>query len=91
MPFLPLRAALDIRKALKTASNVTDDLVGLHYSALKSLDSDGHLFLLAKALELGSKLLPGKKNAAREKALPKNVRSALSHSLDWLFNRLVPK
>jgi hypothetical protein len=86
MPFFPLRESLRVREALRIAPEPTSALVDLHYSALKSLDSNGKLFLLAKGLELSSRLLPGKDKKAREKSLPENIRSAISHSLDWLFN-----
>jgi hypothetical protein len=86
IPFLPLREVLRVREALRIALEPITALVDLHYSALKSLDSNGKLFFLAKGLELGSKLLPGEKNKQREQSLPENICSALSHSLDWLFN-----
>jgi hypothetical protein len=86
LPFFPLREVLKVRESLTVASEATLALAGLHYSALKSLDSDGNLFLLAKALELGRKLLPGKNDEAREKSLPLNICSALSHPLTWLFD-----
>jgi hypothetical protein len=86
MPFSPLREVLRVRETLRIASESTSALVDLHYSALRSPDSNGKLFLLAKGLELGSRLIPGKNNKLREKSLPENIRSALSHSLDWLFN-----
>jgi hypothetical protein len=84
LPIFPLREALNILEALKTASEATLALVDLHYGALKSLDSSGKLFLLAKGLELGSKFL-GKNKKEREKAIPTHVRDALKQSLDWLF------
>jgi hypothetical protein len=86
LPFFPLREVLKVRESLTVASEATLALAGLHYSALKSLDSDGNLFLLAKALELGRKLLPSKNDEAREKSLPLNICSALSHPLTWLFD-----
>jgi hypothetical protein len=86
LPFFPLREVLKVREGLTVASEAIRALADLHYGALKSLDSNGKLFLLAKGLELGSRLLPGKNNKVREKSLPENIRSALSHSLDWLFN-----
>jgi hypothetical protein len=86
LPFFPLSEALKVREALKVASEVTLALRDLHYGALKSLDGHGKLFLLAQALELSRELLPGKKDEAREKSLPENVRSALSKEFTWLFN-----
>lgn len=85
LPFFPLREALKVRQALNANPETILALADLHYSALKSLDGNGTLFLLAKGLELGSKLLPGEDNKVREKSLPENIRSALRHSLDWLF------
>jgi hypothetical protein len=85
LPLFPLKDALKVIEALSTASDATQALVDLHYSALKSLDPGGQLFLFAKGLELGAEFL-GSDKKARRKALPDHVRSALKQDLDWLFN-----
>jgi hypothetical protein len=85
MPIFPLKEALKILEALKTASEATLALVDLHYGALKSFDSSGKLFLLAKGLELGAKFL-GKNKKERDKAIPAHVKCGLKQSLDWLFD-----
>jgi hypothetical protein len=86
LPRFPLAGALKVRNALNTASNATLALVQLHYGALKSGDSHAQLFLLAKGLELGEKLLPGKNHLEREKAIRTDVQVSLHHSLNWLFD-----
>jgi len=85
LPHFPLKDALDIIEGLNTASDATQALVDLHYSALKSVDHSGKLFLLAKGLELGAPFL-GSTKQARANAIPDEVKGGIKRGLDWLFN-----
>lgn len=85
LPVFPLKDALEVVEAIKTASEATHALVDLHYGALKSLDHSGKLFLLAKGWELGAEFL-GSNKKARNRAVPSHIQSGLKRDLDWLFN-----
>ncbi len=81
----PLEHALRIRAKYLAADRVTRALVDFHFQGHVSPTLDGTLFLFSKALEVVRELLPGRNNAAKEKALPKEVQSELSRPFHSLF------
>lgn len=85
LPFMPLKPALQAVRAYRASDEVTRLLMDLHTRALKSPGSDTGLFLMAKALELVRKVLPGPHDPDREKALDEDVRSRLRRPFAWLW------
>jgi hypothetical protein len=60
--------------------------IDLHYYALKDTTAEAYLFFLAKALELGRKMLPGKRNDEKQRSLANGVGANLRRPLTWLFD-----
>jgi len=85
-PSLPLKACIEVMKALADADDITLQLSAYHYGAVTTLDTDLHFLLFAQGLELGRELLSGKSKKDKEAQLPNGVRSRLRHGLDWLFS-----
>lgn len=85
LPYMPLRDALIAVPAYRTANATTRVLLGLHLQAMALPGTESGLFLFAKALELARIMLPGRKDNARQAALPHAARAALRRSLHWLY------
>jgi hypothetical protein len=83
-PTLPLQRLITALNAYDALDDIMKELIDLHYEARRS-PSRRDSFRLAKALEIVRNLLPGKDNRARERSLPPEVRSALTHPLNWLY------
>lgn len=84
----PLRHALAVRDRFLTAEPRVRSLIEFHYLAKKQFaNSDARLFLLAKGLEITERLLPGRRNSAKQSALPARFTQRLHQSLDWLFDK----
>jgi hypothetical protein len=83
---LPLRSALKVRNKYALADDITRALAGLHYHAHTARALEEGAFLLAKALELVRKILPGRTDLQREASLPAQVRASLELSLHALYD-----
>ena len=81
---LPLKRLITALKAYETLDDIMKELIDLHYEARRAPSRRGS-FRLAKALEIVRELLPGEDDKARERSLPPDVRSALTHPLSWLY------
>jgi hypothetical protein len=86
LPYMPLKRALEAVRAYRTSDAATRLLIDLHTRSLKEPGSDTQLILLAKALELVRAVLPGRKDADKQKALQAEVQASLNQSLPWLYD-----
>lgn len=83
---LPLGPALRVRDKYALADDITRALAGLHYHAHPARGFEESAFLLAKALELARKVLPGQTDVQRDASLPAQVRASLELSLHALYD-----
>lgn len=83
-PTFPLQRLITALNAYEALDEIMKELIDLHYEAPRSPSRRGS-FHLAKPLEIVRELLPGKNDKARERSLPAEVRSALTHPLSWLY------
>lgn len=83
-PTLPLKRLITALNAYEALDDIMKELIDLHYEARRS-PSRRDSFRLAKALEIVRELLPGEDDKSRERSLPPDVRSALTHPLSWLY------
>jgi hypothetical protein len=83
---LPLKAALDARAAYEHADDVVRSLSELHYHSHTAKGFAESAFLLAKALEIVRKLLPGTKDSERALHLPEAIRRSLRIDLHSLYD-----
>jgi hypothetical protein len=82
----PLATVAKALAAYETTDPVTRALVRFHYEGYMSATREGPYFLFAKALEVVRKLLPGRTDPEKERALDTEVRRSLHHDFHWLFD-----
>jgi hypothetical protein len=85
LPIAPLRGALAALTRFRLLTGPALALHELHFSSLKSTDSNAQLFLLAKCLEVVRYLLPGRDDAQRQRSLHPVVQGSLTYSLHDLI------
>jgi hypothetical protein len=85
LPYFPLRYAMIALQNQETLSNVFKSLMDIHFQAVNARFVDGRLFLFAKAVELVSKLIPGRTHRDKHASLPDDLKKTLTRSIDWLF------
>jgi hypothetical protein len=87
-PWWPLPRVLRALEKLKLASDIERELVELHYAAHSARGASAVTTLLfAKGLDIVRALLPGTNDAARERALPPDVKAALGQPFHRLFEQ----
>jgi hypothetical protein len=93
-PFLPLKLALEARKAILEATPILRQLIEIHVEAFKNFGQP-RFILLAKALEIaGAFYVTGKADKSRkarnfrfQRALRRlGVHKQLTKTIKWLFN-----
>jgi hypothetical protein len=88
MPNPPLKATIEVMKAVSASDEVIDQLCSYHFEALSTTEGDVHFLLLAQGLEIARTLLAGDTTPAKQQNLPEAVAILCRRDLNWLFNMM---